>query len=116
MKGRAKCKSSNQSHSVDKVRVPSGENPRPSSHTLNSIVSRNARTLLAALWDGKLWQDSLADAHHDSLMPCNRTRENTKVAKDARRQAKLYEKLYDRIKKAANVPLTGSKQPEKGQA
>ena len=86
----------------DKVRVPSGENPRPSSHTLNSIVSRNARTLLAALWDGKLWQDSLADAHHDSLMPCNRTRENTKVAKDARRQAKLYEKLYDRIKKAAN--------------
>ena len=66
--------------------------------TLKAIVRRDIPAILAALWDAKLWQESIADAH--TLEPWHQTRDLTHTAAKANRLAKRYTRLHDKIRKA----------------
>lgn len=66
--------------------------------TAMNINKRDIKLIMSALWDASLWQDSIADAHYRSLMPCARTRENTATAKQADKLRDRYIKLHDRIR------------------
>jgi hypothetical protein len=70
---------------------------------------RDIPLLLSALWDAKLWQESIADAH--TLEPWNQTRDLTREAAKASRLAKQYERLHDRIYKANSAVCARSDRP-----
>ena len=67
---------------------------------MKAIVRRDIPVIIAALWDAAQWQDSISDAHHRSMLPCHRSRQNTATAKRADKQRDRYIKLHDRIRAA----------------
>ena len=69
---------------------------------MKAIVRRDIPVILAALWDAAQWQGSISDAHHRSLLPCHRSRENTATARRADKQRARYIALHDRIRAANN--------------
>jgi hypothetical protein len=68
---------------------------------MQGFSRRDVLLILAALQDAAEWQDSLSDAHHCSLSPWHRSRENTAWARKADRQRARYLKLAVRIKEEA---------------
>ena len=68
------------------------------------VRRRDIPVILAALWDAAQWQDSISDAHHRSLSPCHRSRENTATARRADKQQARYIALHDRLR-AANAEV-----------
>ena len=84
------------------------QTPRRVAGTVLALVGRDIPLLLSALWEAKLWQDSLVDAH--TLGPGNQTRWLTARANEARRMSRRYERLHDRIHKA-NAGREGTGNP-----
>lgn len=72
--------------------------------SMTTIARRDVPIILDALWDAAEWQDSIADAHYRSLLPLERSHENTAVAKHAEKQRMRYIKLHDRIHAAHKIP------------
>ena len=68
---------------------------------MNAVVRRDIPLLLSALWDAKLWQESLADAY--TLDPWRQTRDMTRTAARATRLAKRYARMHDKIHKANSL-------------
>jgi len=81
---------------------------------LHSLVRRSIPLLLNALWDAKLWQDSIEDAH--TLNTWGQTADLTRTANRARKLSKRYVQLHDALL-AANSDLDRNDQTntEKGE-
>jgi hypothetical protein len=58
-------------------------------------LKNKRRLVLMALWEAKLWEDSIEDAH--TLDPWNQTDDLTKTARAARRLSRRFEKLHDEL-------------------
>ena len=71
--------------------------------SLHSFVRRSIPLLLNALWDAKLWQDSIEDAH--TLNTWDQTADLTRTANRARKLSKRYVQLHDALL-AANAELS----------
>jgi len=59
------------------------------------LCRRDRLLILSALWDAKLWQESIADAH--TLEPWHQTADLTRTARAATRLARRYMRLHDRM-------------------
>lgn len=77
---------------------------------MKPLARRDIPLLLSALWDAKLWQESIADVH--TLEPWHQTPDQTRTVRAANRLAKRYENLHDKIKKANAEAQAGVPAPE----
>lgn len=73
------------------------------------LRARDMKIVKAALWEAALWQDSISDAYHRSILPCGRTKHNSAIARGADKQKDRYIELHDRLMRPTAPAPGGAK-------